>query len=176
MTGFFKKLGDAVKEIEKIAKEFDVNKDSRARVRPTERASATDETEPSEGRDIRQYLSMADLVRMTQLSFDQYTPYRDETWEGGTYTCSDSQVHTHLDFYFARWGPEGYDAENAMNFWNYLLEIMPDAQPLPGLGEAAYWSGNNSAVARQGHEILQAGGGLSREIMHHVLQHVINQL
>jgi hypothetical protein len=39
MTGFFKKLGDAVKEIEKIAKEFDVNTDSSS-ARPAARARA----------------------------------------------------------------------------------------------------------------------------------------
>ena len=173
MTGFFKKLGEAVKEIEKIANELD---DHSPPPRPSDRTQEKERPVTSKERDVRQYLSVAEVARITQLPFDQYSPYQDETWEGGTYTCSNPRVHTHLDFYFARWGPDGYDAENATNFWNYLLEIMPDAQPLPDLGEAAYWSGNNSAVARQGHEILQAGGGLSREIMYHVLQHVIYRL
>ena len=62
---------------------------------------------------MRQILTLAEVVRITGLPFNTYNDYKDDTWEGGVYTCSDPKIHTYFQAWFARKDSDGYDAERA---------------------------------------------------------------
>ena len=145
MCAFWKKLGKAVKEIEKVAKELGAEKESSQELHEKQ-------TAPSEGRDIRQYLTVDEVARITKLSIDTYTPYLDDTWEGGVYTSSDPKTHTYFQVWFNRKDPDGYNDENV---WNYLLETLADLQPVLGIGDEAFWSNSTGAlIIRKLHDVL----------------------
>ena len=171
MCGFFKKLGEAVdeavKEIDKYAKDFKVDKES-SQVPPEEQPA------PLEGRDMRQYLTLNDVARITKLPFNKYTDFVDDTWEGGVYTCSDPKIHTYFQAWFARKDSDGYDAGG---IWNYLTEVMPNLQQVQGIGDEAYWSDITMAlIVRLGHDVLQAAGGLSLDIMQQLVKIIIGKI
>lgn len=171
MCGFFKKLGEAVKEIDKFAKEFDVDKESSQEL-------TEEQTAPSEGRDIRKLLSIDEVARITGLAINTYNTYLDDTWDGGVYTSRDPKIHTYFQAWFARKDPDGYDAEN---FLNYTKEILTDLQPVQGIGDEAYWFNSASAfIARKGQDVLQAvttsDRGLSFGIMKRLVEIIMGKI
>ena len=165
MCGLFKKLGEAVKEIDKYAKTIDKYAKEFDREKEASQKPPEEPTAPTKEHDMQQILPVADVARVTGLRFNQYGNYQDDIWKGGVYTSSDPKTHITFHAYLAQWS-EGYDAENANNFWNYLLEVMPNPQPVQGTGYEAHWSNeNNAIIARWKQNILEASGDFPLNIM-----------
>ena len=163
MSDFFKKLGEkvdeAVKEIDKFAKKP-------SRVPPEE------QTAPSIGRNMKEILPVADVARVSKLPFDTVNDHLDETWKGAIYTCSDPKIHKYFQAWFARRDPEGYDAGG---IWSYLTEVMPNPQPVQGIGDEAYWF-NDGLIVRAGQDVLQAAGGLPLKIVTQLVKIIFDRV
>ncbi len=171
MTGFFKDLGKAVKKLDKIAKELEPEK-------KTSKEIPKEETAPSEGRDLRPILPVAEVVRITNLPIDTYTPYFDDAWEGGVYTSSDPKIHTYFQAWFARKDIDGYNPDGVLS---YPKEVMPNLQPIKGIGDEAYWSDINATLLiRKEQDVLQAvttsDRGLSLKIMQQLVKIIISKV
>ena len=165
MCAFWKKLGEAVKEIDKIAKELDNTRES-------SKETTVKQTTSSGGLDLREILAVAEVARISDLPIDTYNSYLDDMWEGGIYTSSNPKVHTYFQAWFARKDIDGYDADNG---WSYLKEVLPDLQRVQGVGDESYWS-DNAFIARKGQEVLQAGGGLPLEIMKQLVKLIFDKV
>ena len=174
MCGFFKKLGEAVKEIDKYAKEIDkfakdFDKDKEDSQEPSE-----EQTAPESGRNMKEILSLDEVARVTGLPFNNYNDYRDDMWKGGVYTCSDPTIHKHFNAYLVQKDPEGYDVDGT---WNYLLEVMENPQPVQGIGDEAYWvTVTKGFFVRWGDNVLQASGGLSLNIIKQLVKIIIDKV
>ena len=68
----------------------------------TPKKTPKEQTTPSEGLDLRKYISIEEVARITKLPIDPYSPYLDDEWEGGVYTSSDPKIHTYFQVWFAR--------------------------------------------------------------------------
>ena len=152
MSGFFKKLGEAVdetvKEIEKISK------------KPSKKPPK-DQEAPSKGHKIPKILSVAEVARISKLPFDRVNDHFDDLWEGVVYTSSNPKIHITFQTCFARKDPESDDATGV---WGYLTEMMPNPQPVKRMGEEAFWF-TDTLYVRTGKDVLYAGGGLPQNII-----------
>jgi len=171
MCAFWKKLGETVKEIEKVAKEWDVNKEPSKEI-------LEEQTAPSEGRDIRQYLLVDEVARITNLPIDTYTPYKDDTWDGGVYTSSDPKIHTYFQVWFARKDVDGYTPDGVLS---YFKEVTPNLQQNKDIGDKAYWSESNAVFfVRKEQDVLQAvttsDNGLSFGIMKRLVEIILSKM
>ena len=167
MVDFFKELEKATKQLDKISKEWEPEK-------KTSKENQKKQTAPSEGRDIRQYLPVDEVARITNLPMT-YTPYKDDTWEGGVYTCSDPKIHTYFQAWFFRKDVDGYDPDGVLS---YPKEVTPNLQPVKGIGDEAYWSDSNAVLyVRKGQDVLQAtttsDKGLSFDVMKRLVEKII---
>jgi hypothetical protein len=89
----------------------------------TPQKTTTEQTSPSERLDLRKFLSIEEVARITNLPIDTYNPYLDDSWEGGVYTSSNARIHTYFQAWFARKDVDGYDPYNVLS---YYMEIITD--------------------------------------------------
>ena len=172
MCGFFEELGKAAKQLDKFAKEMDEDKKSSKEI-------PKKQTAPPEGLDMRQFLTIAEVARVTGLPFNKYyNSHLDDTWEGGVYSCSDPKIHTHFQAFFARKDVDGYDPDGVLS---YPLEVMPNLQPVKGIGDEAYWSDISGTIyVLKDQDVLQAStsgdSGLSLGIMKQLVKIIISKV
>jgi hypothetical protein len=169
MCAFWKKIGEAVKEIDKIAKEFEETRESSKELPKKEK------TTPAEGLDLRKYLSIEEVAQITNLPFDDYSQYIDEEWTGGTYISSNPNIHTYFQVWSAQKDVDGYNPEGVLS---YFKEVTPNLLSVKGFGDEAYWSGSNAVLfVRKGQDVLQAvttsEKGLSLEIMKQLVEKIL---
>ncbi len=175
MSDFFKEIDKVVKKLDKIAKEWEPKKKPSQK---TPKETPKEQTTSTEGLDLRKYITIDEVARITKLPIDTYTPYLDDEWEGGVFTSSNPKIHTYFQVWFARKNVDGYTPDGALS---YYLEVTPNLQQIKGIGDKSYWSESNAVLfVRKGQDVLQAvttsDRGLSFDIMKRLLEIIISKV
>jgi hypothetical protein len=160
MSDFFRKLRKTVKEIEKIADDFE-EEVGETDIKESKNDYGRDTPRQLSMIDLRERLGLEELARITGLPFDTYNDYLDEEWVGGVYTMSDPSYHTYFQVWFARKDADGYNPDGVLG---YYKEVMPDLHVVDDIGDEAFWVDSKTLFVHKGEDVIQASTNSDSEL------------